>query len=162
MVQSDMRKSLFVATVCVAILISGTLPSAADHWLGTWKLNLARSRYNPPDQAPRSQTIKGESVDGGMKLIDDRVDAQGRMTHTEYSAKFDGKDYPWPGEANADSIALLRIDDEYFETIWKLKGEVTITTATVVSKDRNTLTTTQSGKDAEGRTISNMTVYERQ
>ena len=53
-------------------------------------------------------------------------------------------------------------DDEYYEAIWKLKGEVTITSNTVVSKDGKTLTTTQSGKDAQGRVVLNMTVFDRQ
>jgi hypothetical protein len=97
-----------------------------------------------------------------MKLITDGVDAQGKATHTEYSVRFDGKDYPWTGQANADTITLIRIDDEYYEATWKLKGEVTITSNTVVSKDGKTLTTTQSGKDAQGRTVLNMSVYDRQ
>src|SRR6185295_11960144 len=104
-----------------------------------------------------------ESVDGGMmKLVTDGVDAQGKATHNEYSARFDGKDYPWAGQSNADSVSLIRIDDEYYEAIWKLKGEVTITSNTLVSKDGKTLTTTQSGKDAQGRVVLNMTVFDRQ
>ena len=160
-----MRRTLLGGSLALAlaalVATTGAL-GAADHWLGTWKLNLAKSRYNPPELAPRSQTIKREAVEGGMKIVTDGVDAQGKVTHNEYSAKFDGKDYPWTGQANADTIALLRIDDEYYEAIWKLKGEVTITSNTVVSKDGNTLTTTQSGKDAQGRVVLNMAVFDRQ
>ena len=160
-----MRRTLWGGSLALAlaalVATTGAL-GAADHWLGTWKLNLAKSRYNPPELAPRSQTIKREAVEGGMKIVTDGVDAQGKVTHNEYSAKFDGKDYPWTGQANADTIALLRIDDEYYEAIWKLKGEVTITSNTVVSKDGNTLTTTQSGKDAQGRVVLNMAVFDRQ
>jgi hypothetical protein len=155
--------SLATVSLALAAIVATTgVIVAADHWLGTWKLNLAKSRYNPPDLAPKSQTIRREAAEGGMKLITDGVDAQGKATHTEYSARFDGKDYPWTGQANADSIALVRIDDEYYEATWKLKGDVTITSNTVVSKDGKTLTTTQSGKDAQGRTVLNMSVYDRQ
>jgi len=158
------RKSLGVAVALalVAIVATAGVTAAADHWVGTWKLNLAKSRYSPPELAPKSQTITREAVEGGVKIVTDGVDAQGKATHNEYSGRFDGKDYPWPGQVNADTISLLRIDDEYYETIWKLKGEVTITSNTVVSKDGRTLTTTQSGKDAQGRTVLNMTVFDRQ
>jgi hypothetical protein len=158
------RISLMAFVLALAAIVStGRVTAAADHWLGTWKLNLARSKYNPPELAPKSQTIRRESVDGGMmKLVTDGVDAQGKATHSEYSARFDGKDYPWAGQLNADSVSLIRIDDEYYEAIWKLKGEVTITSNTVVAKDGKTLTTTQSGKDAQGRTVLNMTVYDRE
>jgi hypothetical protein len=151
-----------VLLALAAIVATTRVTVTADQWLGTWKLNLAKSRYNPPELAPKSQTIKREAAESGMKLVTDSVDAQGKATHTEYSARFDGKDYPWTGQANADSIALLRIDDEYYEATWKLKGEVTMTSNTVVSKDGKTLTTTQSGKDAQGRTVLNMSVYDRQ
>jgi hypothetical protein len=144
-----------------ATFVAATGAAAADHWIGTWQLNLAKSLYNPPELAPKSQTVTREAIEGGMKLVTDSVDAQGRATHNEYSAKFDGKDYPWTGQPNADTIALLRIDDEYYEATWKLKGEVTITTNTVVSKDGKTLTTTQSGKDAQGRMVLNRTVFDR-
>jgi len=152
--------SFALALAAIVATTGGT--AAADHWLGTWKLNLAKSRYNPPEMAPKSQTIRRESSDGGLKIVTDGVDAQGKPTHNEYSAKFDGKDYPWTGQVNADTISLLRIDDDYYEAIWKLKGDVTITSNTVVSKDGQTLTTTQSGKDAQGRVVLNMTVYDRQ
>jgi hypothetical protein len=152
---------VFAAAVFAAAVATASVTTAADHWVGTWTLNLAKSKYSPADQAPKSQTIKREPVDGGMKTVADGVDAQGKTTHTEYSAKFDGKDYPWTGQPNADTISLLRIDDDYYEAIWKLKGEVTITSNTVVSKDGKTLTTTQSGKDAQGRTVLNMTVFDR-
>ena len=97
-----------------------------------------------------------------MKLVTDGVDAQGKPTHSEYTAKFDNKDYPWTGQVNADTISLIRLDEEYYESTWKLKGEVTITSQTVVSRDGKTLTTNQFGKDAQGRTVSNMTVYDKQ
>jgi hypothetical protein len=158
------RQSLGVSLVLAlaAMIATAGVTAAADHWVGTWKLNLVKSKYSPPELAPKSQTITREAVEGGMKIVTDDVDAQGKATHNEYSGRFDGKDYPWAGQANADTISLLRIDDEYYEAIWKLKGEVTITSNTVVSKDGKTLTTTQSGKDAQGRTVLNMTVFDRQ
>ena len=158
------RKSLGVslALALAAIVATTSVTAAADHWLGTWKLNLVKSKYNPPELAPKSQTVTREAVDGGMKLVTDGIDAQGKPTHSEYTAKFDNKDYPWTGQVNADTISLIRLDEEYYESTWKLKGEVTITTQTVVSRDGKTLTTNQFGKDAQGRSVSNMTVYDKQ
>jgi hypothetical protein len=127
-----------------------------------FSFHVPRSKYNPPELAPKSQTITREAVDGGMKLVSDGVDSQGKATHNEYTAKFDNKDYPWMGQVNADTISLIRLDEEYYESTWKLKGQVTITTQTVVSRDGKTLTTNQFGKDAQGRTVSNMTVYDKQ
>ena len=144
----------------VALLVAAMVCFAADVNLGTWKLNEAKSKISPGTGKNTSVVIA--AVGDSVKVTVDGLGADGKPTHNEWTGKFDGKDYPWPGQVNADTISLLRIDDEYYETIWKLKGEVTITSNTVVSKDGRTLTTTQSGKDAQGRTVLNMTVFDRQ
>jgi hypothetical protein len=133
----------------------------ADNWLGTWKLNPAKSKYIP-GPAPKSQTLKQEAWEGGIKLTTETTDATGNTTHGEYSAKFDGKDYPWMGNPNADTISIKRVDDNTYQATWKLKGKVTITSKTVVSKDGKTRTTTQTGTDAQGKAVNNVTVYDKQ
>src|SRR5262249_54438260 len=128
---------------------------------GTWKLNTAKSKYSPGPM-PKSQTLKQETSAAGLKTVTDGVDAEGKPTHGEYVAKFDGKDYPWKGNLNADSISLKRIDDNTYEGTWKLKGKTTIISKTVVSKDGKSRTSTQTGTDAQGRTVNNTVVYDKQ
>ena len=103
-----------------------------------------------------------------IKTTTDGVDAQGRTTHTEYSAKFDGKDYPWKGmiagKANPDqdTVSWKKIDDSNYEVVNKLKGQVLTTQRTVLSRDGKTRTNTLTGKNAQSQTINNTQVYERQ
>jgi hypothetical protein len=150
---------MFVAAVAVFTLSGAAL--AADNWLGTWKLNAAKSKYSPGPM-PKSQTLKQEVWEGGMKLTSDGIDAEGKPTHGEYAVKYDSKDYPWKGNANADMISVKKVDDNTYEAVWKLKGKVTITSKTVVSKDGKTRTSTQTGTDAQGRTVNNVVVYDKQ
>jgi hypothetical protein len=135
---------------------------AADEWLGTWKLNLSKSKFSPPELAPKSQTITQEAVEGGLKTVIEEVNAQGKPVRTEYTAKLNNQDQPWTSSSEADTIVLQRLDDEYFQTTWKLKGEVMILGSTLISKDRKTMTTTLYGKDTQGRKIGHVTVYDRQ
>src|SRR5262245_61826519 len=83
--------------VCVGllddILFCWRTALGAGRLTGTWKWNVAKSKYSP-GPAPQSNTIKFEAIDGGIKLLADGADAQGKKTHNEYTAKFDGKDYP--------------------------------------------------------------------
>ena len=88
--------------------------------------------------------------------------AKGNPTHGEYSAKFDGKDYPWKGNPNADTISLKRIDDYAREAVTKKDGKVTITGKGVVSRDGKTLTIASTGKDAQGQDLNNTQVFEKQ
>src|SRR5687767_9628439 len=120
-----------IAIFAVSIALSGQ--TKVDPAVGTWKLNVEKSKYSP-GPAPKSQTLKFEAWDGGLKLTADGVDSEGKPTHAEYAAKFDGKDYPFTGSPNADAIALKRIDDYTIEATWKKGGKVTITARTTISK----------------------------
>jgi hypothetical protein len=153
------RLSLLVLT---AVLASPPAALAADEWLGTWRLNLSKSRFNPPELAPKGRTLILESAEGGVKTVIEETNSQGQTVRTEYAAKFDNKDIPWSGPIEADTVALQRLDDEYFQTVWKLKGQPMVLGSTLVSKDRKTLTVTHHGKNAAGQEIAQMAVYDRQ
>jgi hypothetical protein len=49
-----------------------------------------------------------------------------------------------------------------YEIVVKLKGQVLTTTRIVVSRDRKTRTNTVTGKNAQGQTVNNTLVYEKQ
>jgi hypothetical protein len=158
------RRSVAIGLV-LALVTAFATPEvvwAADEWLGTWKLNLAKSKFNPAELAPKSQTVTQENVDGALKTVIDEVNAQGKPVRTEYIVKMNNQDHPFPGSAEADTVVRQRLDDAYFQTTWKLKGEVMILGSTLVSKDRKTLTTTLFGKDTKGGKIGHVAVYDRQ
>lgn len=158
-----MRKGLLACSVavCSVMLFSGSVVLAADNWLGTWKLNIEKSKFSP-GPAPKSETLKFEASQGGIRLTHDGVDAEGKATHGGYSSKFDGKEVPFEGNPNADMCAPKKIDDNSYENVWKKGGKVTVTAKVAVSKDGKTLTGSQTGKNAKGETVNNTAVYEKQ
>lgn len=142
-------------------LALGSLAFAAENWVGSWKLNAAKSKYSP-GPAPKSLTLKFERSQGGIKLSSDGIDAQGKATHGEYVSKFDGQDVPWTGNPDADTAGAKRIDDNSYENVWKKGGKATVTARAAVSADGKTLTVTQTGKDAQGRSVNITSVYDKQ
>ena len=158
-----MRKSLLVVSLVVSavVLFSSSGALAADNWLGTWKLNVEKSKYSP-GPAPKSLTLKYEPSQSRIKLTSDRVSADGKTMHGTYTSKFDGKDVPWEGNPDADMAAPKKIDDNTFENIWKKGGKMTFTVKAVVSKDGKTFTVSQTGKNAKGETVNISAVYEKQ
>ena len=150
-----------VLSALVLTLVLGATASAADNWVGTWKLNVAKSTYSP-GPAPQGNTAKLEAWDGGLKATADGVAADGKPTHTEFAAKFDGKDYPFAGSPNGDTISLKRIDDYTYEAVLKKQGKPTVTSRNIISKDGKTRTQIQTGTDAEGRVVNNTLVWDRQ
>ncbi|HEX7528268.1 MAG TPA: hypothetical protein VF425_04110, partial [Thermoanaerobaculia bacterium] len=73
-----MRKSLLAGSLCSVMLLSGSMALAADNWIGTWKLNVAKSKYTP-GPGPKSQTLKFEATPAGIKLSTDGVNAEGAV-----------------------------------------------------------------------------------
>ena len=154
---------LFLLAAFFAISVPVTA-QAQDAWVGTWKLNLAKSKYDPATLAPKSQTVKQEAVaGGGFKGTTDGVDAQGKPTHTEQSSMFDGKASEIKGAPDANTTRVYkRIDNRTYEYVQSVGGKLTTTARTVVAADGKTRTITTTGKDAQGRTINNVAVYDRQ
>ena len=165
------RRTDSVVVSLVALSIIALLSSVvvgADMFSGTWKLNVAKSKYSP-GPAPASGTTILSAVDGGLKFIVDGANADGKKTHSEYTFKFDGKDYPQKpmldgkiDPTGADMISAKRIDDYSYETTAKLKGKVINVTKTMVSKDGKTRTNTVTGTNAQRQKVSNTVVYEKQ
>jgi len=134
---------------------------ASDPRIGTWKLNVAKSKYSP-GPAPRSNTLKIEAAGQGEKVTTEGVNAEGGRTATQYTANFDGKDYPITGSQNADTVSLKRIDARTTERTDKKDGKVTVTLTRVVSQDGKTMTVTTKGTNPQGQPVNNVVVWEKQ
>jgi hypothetical protein len=157
-----MKKGLFVDCLAIAAVLAGAGNAVAgDNWIGTWKLNPAKSTFSP-GPGPRSQTITFAPSPDGIKLASDVVDAEGKASHTGYISKFDGKDVPWTGNPNADTASPRRIDANSYENVWKKDGKATINSKVTVSADGKTLTITQTGADASGKAVGSTLVFDRQ
>jgi hypothetical protein len=134
----------------------------SDPRIGTWKLNVAKSKYSP-GPAPQSLTVKVEPAGQGEKTTTDFVNADGTRTTTQYTANFDGKDYPLTGsQLGADTVSLKRIDARTTERTDKKGGKVVQTLTRVVSQDGKTMTVTTKGTNAQGQAVNNVVVFEKQ
>ncbi len=159
-----MRIKMFAAFATTLLLVALALnvsAAAADQQSGTWKMNPAKSKYSP-GPAPKSVTVKIDSDADNIKLSSDGIDAAGNPTHIEYTAKYDGQDYPITGVPNADTIALERIDTSTIQSTSKKAGQVVMIVRSVVSKDGKTRTSTFKGTDAKGQDVNNVVVYDKQ
>jgi hypothetical protein len=72
-------------------------------------------------------------------------------TGETYSAKFDGKDYPYQGDPGTTAVVLRKIDNQTFEETYKRKGEVVGVARMTISPDGKSLTIVSEDK-VRGRT----------
>lgn len=135
--QAGMRKTSLSMMVVVALVLvlSGTVSAQSDHLLGTWRLNLAKSKYDP-GPPPMSVTLVRESWDtDGIKEVSTVVLADGTHFTTEVSAHFDGKDYKFTTHPTLDTATLKRVTANTVTFTGKRGGKVVGTRTLVVSKN---------------------------
>ena len=53
------------------------LAQSSDSWVGTWKLDVAKSKYSP-GPAPKSNTVKISPSEGGLSIVVDGIDGEGK------------------------------------------------------------------------------------
>lgn len=147
----------FTCLIAAVSLHPQTAAAQANPRIGTWKLDVAKSTYQQ-GKAPASETRTYLATDdGGLQLTADAVLPSGTKQPTGYRAKYDGKDHPYSGAAG-DTIAITG-DGWASDATIKMKGKVTQTAHSVVSKDGKTLTVTS--KTAAGNPVSTR-VYHKQ
>ena len=160
-----MRHRVFLAGLIASILVTMSVSNFAqqpDPRMGTWKVNLAKSKYSP-GPPPKSQTLRIEPANGLFKLTTDSVPAEGKPTHSEITAKSDGKAYTVTGNpAGPISRVYKRVDDRTVESQDTIKGVPSFKRTEVVSADGKTLTFSATGVNAGGQQINNVAIFDKQ
>ena len=150
-----------VAGAALATVLSGvSIAQSSDPLLGTWKMNVAKSKFDP-GPAPKSTSLKYEAAGQGLKVTVDTDGATG-LAHWEYTANFDGKDYPVAGNPEGDMVALKRMTTTTTEAVIKKSGKTMTSNTRVVSADGKSLTITVKGTNAKGQTVHNVQVFDKQ
>jgi hypothetical protein len=157
-----------LALVAASFLALVALPatSAAQppaSWFGQWSLNVGRSAYDPgPPPYKRATYIIEPWGDDGMTVIYEMVHPRGGVTHLEWTGKLDGRDYQLQGIDAFVTYAYNQVSPGVYETIVKMGGRVAAKSTITLSSDGKTMTTTTKGVDSSGRSVTTITVYEKQ
>jgi len=154
-----MKTRAIVLTVVVCF-IGVAVCFAQNPFMGTWKLNEAKSKLAPG--APKNNKVVYETEGIDFKVTTDGIDGAGTSTHSEWTGKFDGKDYPVKGDPNQDSRSYKRKGIHELDFLVKKGTQVTTTGRIVVSGDGKSRTVTSHGTDAQGKKYASTAVYDQQ
>jgi len=150
-----------VCTLVIALSLGALRLAAADPIVGTWKMNVAKSKFSP-GPAPKSVTSTFSEEGDWIASKSDAIDSTGQPITRTNRYKLDGKEYPFEGPQGQGMISLKKIDDHTTESVLKFAGGHTLTARAVISADGKTRTMTSSGTNAKGEKVNNVTVWERQ
>jgi hypothetical protein len=156
----DISRPLLTRTL-LAVSMFAAMLSAADLTLGTWRLNVSKSRFSP-GPGFQSETRTYEQQDRGVKVTLRTVDGTGKQVTSVYVATPDGEQRPVTGSGGpADAVAMKQIDAFTAESTLMHAGKEIARTTRVVSSDGNTMTITYKGLDPYGTSVNYTMVFER-
>jgi hypothetical protein len=158
------KRARITIVLAAGVLMAAVLATAQskDPFVGTWRLNVAKSKYSP-GPPPKSQTSTYQAAGQGYKVSVKTEPASGPVQQWSYTTNLDGKDAPITGDnPNADMVAVKRINANTLESVNKKGGKVTTTQRNVVAADGKTRTVTTTGMDGQGRKVNNVAVNEKQ
>ncbi|HMD09255.1 MAG TPA: hypothetical protein VKH63_17110 [Candidatus Acidoferrum sp.] len=157
-------KRFLLSFAVITALAAGPLMAQTNPFIGTWKLNVAKSKFEP-GPAPKSQTRAVVADGDGAKYSFEGVRADGTAISYSFTVKYDGKDYPITGSGapgEADSIAIKRVGSNKAEATFKKGGKEVGKSVVEVSKDGTVTTVKGKGKTPDGKDYSSESVYDKQ
>jgi hypothetical protein len=153
----------FAAIIALAAVATGTAMAQSNPLVGTWKLNVEKSKYSP-GPAPKSLTRTVVANGDGVKYTFEGTAADGTALAYSFSVNFDGKDNPVTGAmpGGVDSISAKRINATTYEATTKKGGKVIGSSKVTVSGDGKTTTVDAKGTNAKGEATHDVSVYDKQ
>lgn len=159
-----MKRTLLTILVLAVCLVAPALMKAdTNAFVGTWKLNLEKSKF-PPNLAPKNMT-RTITADGDKTTYSfDGQAADGSAVKYSFTVQYGEKDYEISGTGpnGADHITLKKINSHMTEGTLKKGDKVVATVHTTVSHDGKTATVSSKGTDKDGKPIKQTQVYDKQ
>ena len=163
-----MRARLVLVVLAVAsALIANSFPLGAQQrstaepppqLIGTWRLNVAKSKYMPGPPL-RSETRVYTRQSDGVKGVVSRVHSDGRSERFEYMANF-GQDIVVTGVPDYDRVTLRKVDDLTSDAVLSHAGNVYGVARRTIAADGRSMTITFDRKSTEDR-VHNLAVYDK-
>lgn len=155
-----LARAAFVVALVLTVTNVRSFAQAADPFIGTWKMIVAKSTFNP-GPAPKSGSVTFTTAPAGFRAVIEGVGPKDEKTRWEYTGNYGGNDLPLKGNPDGDSISVRRINATTVETTIKRAGKVAVTNTRTVSADGKTLTVVTKGTNAQGQTVHNVQIFEK-
>jgi hypothetical protein len=158
-----MSKRNLALTVALVLLAVSFAVAATNPFLGTWKLNEAKSHF--PAAAGKNTTVTYTAAANGMiTVVTDGVDGKGNPVHTEWTGEFNGKPFPVTGTGtNGVNNRTVMAKGEQTLIMTNLNGVKPVSKGSVeVSADGQSRTVDVTGTGPDGKPYKATYFYDKQ
>lgn len=160
------RMSSSLLIVGLLVLGYGITAQAAEPFEGTWKLNLAQSKYTGSRQAPKEQTevhhYLGDTVDVNIKGV--AADGSPIAIHFTHMNKGEGPMKLVEGSLPPGVTIMVKVSADAYtmDLTTTRENKVVGTVHSFVTKDGKSLRSTSKGTDAQGKPYASNYVFDKQ
>ena len=151
-----------IALTVVAILSFSMTLEAAEPFVGTWKLNVGKSKLTGNSVNISSETMMiSKTGPKAFRTTIDSVSKSGQTRHFEINRTYDGKEHPATGVGFKQEGATeidQRVDASTRHIVSKRDGKVRNELTSTVSSDGKTMTNTTRRADGS----EDIEVFDRQ
>ena len=148
----------FLGVVSLAASMTALAQDSTHSVVGTWTLNVAKSKYNP-GPAPKSETRTYEATPDGVRMTSHVESADGQSQTVTVTFKADGKPYPETGNPRVDTVKVTRVNARESRATEMRDGKVVGYMTRILSRDGKVMTMTFNMIDPKGHDVR---VYDRQ
>ena len=156
-----MRRVLGFATVVViAVMVSSPLLAQSNPFVGTWKLNPAKSQ--DPGAFPKEETLTVQIIGDQRQVTVNGTATNGSPILFKYAVPDNGGQGKVLAGGPYDGVSGKRLDDNTRDVSYIRGGKEMLHLRSLVSKDGKTMRLTVEGKDAAGKAFSGVAVFDKQ
>ncbi len=135
---------------------------AADVYTGTWKLNVAKSKFSP-GPAPKVVNVLITEKGTDLAVSATGTDGADKPIATKYTFPMKGGPITYADGAppTGAKVILRRPNPNTIEGVSSLDGKETASAVTVLAADGKSFTRTVKSTTPDGKPMNNVEVYER-
>jgi len=149
-----------LSLIVLAAVFFASPAFAADPVVGTWKLNVAKSKFNAGSELTAGTRVYTEA--NGLYTLDQKLTgADGKTTSNRVQYR-DGKEEKQATAGPADTTLGKKIDANTWDFDLKKDGKVVGHVHRVVSANGKTLTVQNTGVQLSGATGDETLVFDKQ
>jgi len=156
----NFMKTLLVGAV-LAVAGVAVAATAPDPVVGTWQLNVAKSKFES-GTAPKAQTRTYSQGDDGISVTVSGTAADGSSISQQSTFKYDNKAYPWSGSADFDAVSLKKVNGSAVSAALMKAGKKVGTSTRSISGHGKVLTLSSKITGADGKAHANVLVFDKQ
>jgi hypothetical protein len=148
-----------IAFILFGAIFAAASAYAADPIVGTWKLDVSKSKFSPGPAPQAGTRVYTESA--GLYTLDQKITGADGKEHSLQAQYRDGQDVKDPG-APASSTFAKKVDANAWNFDIKVGGKVVGHVHRVVSADGKTLTVHNTGKQVDATAADDTMVFDKQ